>query len=407
MNVARWLETRRGGEAVAVVLGASVNGLSFARSLGRRGVPVILVDSARSIGLYSRYAKSVALPRDASDETMLGVLDAIGARLDRPAALFPTSDASCLLVAEHRPRLERHFRFLLPDRDTVARIVDKSAQYEVARAAGVPLPVTCVPRSAAELEEAGRTVRYPALLKPFRSHRRPAAMRDPGMKVMVAGSAAELRAAYDRAVAMQIDVVLQEVVPGDDSAIYGYWGFWDAVGRERAWVTRRKIRQSPPGFGDGSVQQTVDAPEVAELSRRLLRAFAYRGFAGVEFKRDARDGTLRLIELNARTESGNQLAISAGVDLPWIGYCDLVGDVGAIDAVARPGVQLVNEEWDLKAFLALRALGELSLRDWVRSLRGTTAFAFGAWDDPAPLVVLAVRIGRAGLRRLVRRRRPA
>ena len=226
-------------------------------------------------------------------------------------------------------------------------------------------------------------------------------MREAGIKLMVADSAAELRAAYDRAVAMRLDVVLQEVVPGDDSAIYGYWGFWDAAGRERAWVTRRKIRQSPPGFGDGSLQRTVDAPEVAELSGRLVRALDYRGFASVEFKRDPRDDTLRLIEMNPRTESGNQLAISAGVDLPWIGYRYLVEDATAIDAVAETGVQLVNEEWDLKAFLALRARGELSLCSWVTSLRGTSAFALGAWDDPMPLLIMAAKLGRAGLRRMI------
>jgi len=107
----------------------------------------------------------------------------------------------------------------------------------------------------------------------------------------------------------------------------------------------------PPGAGDGSFQVTVDASDILELSRRLLRAFGLRGFAGVEFKRHPRDGAFRLIEINARTESGNQLAISAGVDLPWIGYRYLTGE-GLPTEPIRPSrqVKYVNEEWDVQSF---------------------------------------------------------
>ena len=114
--------------------------------------------------------------------------------------------------------------------------------------------------------------------------------------------------------------MVQEIVPGDDTALFGYLAFFDEEGVEVAWLTKQKLRQHPAQFGDGSLQITVDAPEVAALSRRLLGAFDVRGFVGVEFKRDERSGTYYLIEINPRTVSGNQLAISAGVDFPWIGY---------------------------------------------------------------------------------------
>lgn len=128
-------------------------------------------------------------------------------------------------------------------------------------------------------------------------------------------------------------------------------------------MTNRKLRENPPHYGDGSLQVTVDAPEVAELSRRLLRAFNYRGFVGVEFKFDARDHTFRVMETNPRTVSGNQLAISAGVDLPWIGYQYLTGsDLGiALAKPFQPGVKYVNQEWDVKAYFALRKTGPLRL----------------------------------------------
>ena len=119
-----------------------------------------------------------------------------------------------------------------------------------------------------------------------------------------------------------IQTMVQQIIPGGDRALVGYLAFWDG-GREIAWLTKRKLRQNPPGFGDGSLQVSAELPEVAELSRRLLRALDYRGFVGV----------------------------------------------------------------DLLAYLALRRSKAITTREWLRSIRGAEAKALGAWDDPVPLIV--------------------
>jgi len=197
------------------------------------------------------------------------------------------------------------------------------------------------------------------------------------------------------------EFMVQELVPGDDTSLFGYLAFWDEESRERAWLTKQKLRQSS-AFGDGAYQATVDAPEVAALARRLLSAIGYRGFVGVEFRRDPRDGVYKLMEINPRTVSGNQMAISAGVDFPWIGYRFLTaGTLAPADVAAyRRGVHYVNEEWDFRAYLGLRGKGGPTLGQWLRDLRRAEARAIGAWDDPRPLAVAAWRIARASLRRL-------
>ncbi len=40
----------------AVVVGGDYQGLGIVRSLGRRGVPVCVIDDERSIGRFSRFA---------------------------------------------------------------------------------------------------------------------------------------------------------------------------------------------------------------------------------------------------------------------------------------------------------------------------------------------------------------
>jgi predicted ATP-grasp superfamily ATP-dependent carboligase len=180
--------------------------------------------------------------------------------------------------------------------------------------------------------------------------------------------------------------MIQEIVPGDDDAIYGYLGFWDEQALERVWLTFRKLRQYPPSYGDGSLMETTEAQQVAEYSRRLLRGFHYRGFVEVEFKLDARDHTLRLLEINPRSTSFNELAVGSGLDFPWIGY-ELAGREQACVNVGRSrlGVRYVDEELDFQAFRSLTQSGKLSFAAWVRSIFRARPIIF-AWDDPMPIV---------------------
>lgn len=353
-----------------------------------------MAESERFLGTYTRHGKVLMLPAvDESAPRWIEFLAFVGSRLDRPGVLLPTSDAHTLLVSRHRAMLQRDFRFVLPDPRTLGQIVDKRSQYGIAQATGIPVPESHFPESLDEVKRLADRIAYPCLLKPYRSHE---ARKRLSEKLVVARSASELLSRYAALESRGLPLMVQEVVPGGDSALFGYLAFWDEAGRELAWVTKRKLRQFPAQYGDGSLQVTVDAPEVAELSRRLLRAFDYRGFVGVEFKRDARDDSYRLIEINARAVSGNQLAISAGADFAWIAYQSLTGV--ELDPRSerrfRVGVTYLNEEWDVQAYLAMRRTGALNLASWLRSLRGVEARALGAWDDPLPLVVGFLRLVR-------------
>ncbi len=380
-----WLVKQQSKNPLAIVLGESCNGLSFVRSLARRGIPTLLLGTERLLGTFTRFGKDVMLPpADSCEAEWLTFLELLSSCLPQPGVLFPTSDLHNLLISRNRDALERSFRFLIPDPQPLERIINKRSQYEAARAARIHIPDVRFPESIEELRHLATDLPYPCILKPYYSHS--ARTRMDKKKVLVVYSKAELLSAFERITQLDVPLMIQEIIPGEDSALFGYLAFWDSQGRERAWLTKRKLRQYPPGFGDGSLQITVDAPEVAELSRRLLRAFDYRGFVGVEFKLDSRDGTYRLMEINPRTVSGNQLGISAGIDFPWIGYQYLTGTEP--EAVPfRPNVKYVNEEWDIQSFLALRRSGDITLGRWLDSLRGAQAKAIWAWDDPIPLVV--------------------
>lgn len=387
-----WLESLT--SRLAIVLGSSINGLSFARSLGRRGVPVLLLDNERLAAAYGRYSKFVLLPPvDQCAEEWLALLEFVGANVNDTAFLFITTDAHIQFAARYERRLRRYFRFIIPDFETVECILNKRTQYGFAQNLGVPIPQICFPSTFEEVKHLSQNFEFPCILKPYVSHT--ARQRLAKRKVILAHSQAELIREYERLASADLQLMVQEIVPGADDALCGYLGFWDEHARERAWLTFRKLRQYPPGFGDGSLVETIQSPDVTEHSRRLLRAMNYRGFVEVEFKQDARDHTLRLMEINPRTSSFNQLAIGAGVDFPWIGHEHLAGRGQGSEGAGtfRSGVRYVDEELEFQALRIMARSGKLVLGDWIRSVWKARPIIF-AWDDSMPIL--------QGLWRLIR-----
>jgi predicted ATP-grasp superfamily ATP-dependent carboligase len=190
-----------------------------------------------------------------------------------------------------------------------------------------------------------------------------------------------------------------EVIPGPDDSYCSYFGYLDEAGRPLFHITKRKPRQFPIHFGLGTYHITDSSPDVREQGERFLRELGLRGLANVEFKRDARDGRLKLIECNHRLTASTPVLQAAGADLPLLLYNRVTG--APIDGLAnyRPGVWLWSPIQDVRALRAYRRQGELSLRQWARSLRGRPHFPVAKWTDPLPTVAFHARMVEQFVRR--------
>ena len=339
-RVDEWVRRLLPATPPAILLGiGSPNDLSMLRSFARRGIPTLHLVSGRLLGSFSRFGFRVRMPPvEREPEEWLRVLDRVASALESPAVLFVLMDEHCELVARNAERLRGKLRFVVPDAETLAGIVDKRRQYTAAEAAGVRVPVTFYPEDVAELASLAPGLSYPVILKPYTSYiGRP---QIGNLKVLVVDGPDELIAAFAACTASGVRFMVQQIVPGGDDAIFWYSGFWDEQGRERAWFTVQKLRQLPAGFGDGCLQQTIDAPAVAADSRRLLTAFRYRGLVMVEFKCDPRDGAQLLMEINPRTVSG----ISSASRREWISRGSRTGTCSASTAGrARPRFGRVSD----------------------------------------------------------------
>jgi predicted ATP-grasp superfamily ATP-dependent carboligase len=114
----------------------------------------------------------------------------------------------------------------------------------------------------------------------------------------------------------------------------------------------------------------------------------YTGLAEVEFKYDQKDGRYKLLDVNPRAWTWQELCAAAGVDFPYLLWQLMHGeDVPQIRG--RPGVRWARLSTDLAAASSEIWRGRLSLRSYIRSLTGPIEFAAFAADDPVPTLLRA------------------
>jgi D-aspartate ligase len=368
----------------AVVIGGEHPGLGIARSLGRRGIPVFVIDDQHSVSKFSRYATRVVRVKDLRDEqkTVDSVME-VGQRHGLKGwVLYPTRDETVAAFSRYREKLAEFFRVTTPCWDTVRWAWDKKNTYDRAAELGIPVPHTYNPRTEGEL--AVLYSRLPLALKP--------AVKEnffyaTGAKAWRAETPDQLHDLFRKAI-RQIrpeEILIQEIIPGDGQRQYSYCALF-RDGKAHSTLIARRMRQHPREFGRAATYvETIELPEIEELAERFLRAIDYYGLVEVEFKQDPRDGKFKLLDVNARTWGFHTIGGPAGVDFPYLLYADQLGQ--PIDrGRATPGVGWLRMVTDLPTAALDLWDGELSLRAYWASLRHTKSESVFCLRDPLPTV---------------------
>lgn len=358
------------------------------RSLGQAGVAVHAVGSTGDPIRFSRYCTSftpVVEGQAGTGERWLHWLEQSG---PREGVIMPCSDRTVQLVAENRRTLEQlgYSPFELDDEVALA-MLDKDRTYELATTAGVATPRWITVRTPADVTQALDGLPYPCAVKPLSSHEFAlrTGLRD---KLFVVASRSDLRQKLQGLLDLGIETMVTEIVPGTDDQLMGYVVYMGEDGEPLMHYTDRKIRQDPAHFGVGSYVVSDWDEEVAATGLCFCRGVGLRGAAHVEFKRDARDGRLRLIECNPRFHLAIGLGGASGHDFPLFTYNRLVGRPAPERRGCRAGARQWRPIADLRALPGYHSAGEWPLGQWARSLAHRQRFTVFSWHDPVPSLVV-------------------
>lgn len=383
----------------AVVLSSQAIGLVVIRALGRMGVPVTAVQyKSNQMGVVSKYVKKrIRAPHPEGDEQgFLCVLLENADPLCR-AVLIPTDDATLSVVSRHKRLLESYYIVASADESITEKFINKKHTYEIAERIGVPAPKTVVPHSVEDVERYSAAVEFPCLIKPCHGHRYFELF---GKKMAKVDTIDEMIVEYEKASESGNEVMIQELIPGNDTAGANYNSFfWN--NEPFVEFTAEKVRLSPPAFGFPRVVVSKDIPEIIEPGRRILRAMGFYGYSCIEFKRDARDGVYKLMEVNGRHNRSGLLALHCGINFPWIEYQHHLGGSLQHPPHAQEGVYWIDDFKDLLHNIRFAKEERYTLSEYVRPYLQPHIFATYSVDDPMPFLKRCIDLGKRAFAELL------
>jgi predicted ATP-grasp superfamily ATP-dependent carboligase len=374
----------RSKDVGALVIGGDHTGLAVVRSLGRRGIPVFVIDDQHSISVYSRYAKKVIRVQELRDpdKTVDAILE-IGRKHNlKDWVLFPTRDETVMAIARHRDRLNEFFRVTTPDWETTRVVWDKTYTYQLAEKLGIPAPKTWSVNNVEQLP--ALYPHLPLAIKPAIKENFFYATGDKAWRVETPQQLNELFQEASKKIKLE-EILLQEIIPGNGTCQASYCVFY-RNGSAHSTLSALRLRQHPREFGRAATYvETVDLPEIEENSLRFLKAINFYGIVEVEYKRDSRDGLYKLLDVNARAWGFHGLGQAAGVDFPYLLFADQLGQTTE-PSKAKPGIGWLRLLTDVPTSLQDLLGRHLTLGSYFQSLRRAKTESVFAWSDPLPSV---------------------
>ncbi|MGB8955359.1 MAG: hypothetical protein WCC10_08290 [Tumebacillaceae bacterium] len=308
--------------ACALVLGGFVNGYSIIRELSAKGVSDIwLFDTNKSLGSYSNKIKGFVL-LDSTAQSLLTAIESLHQTYDK-IVLFPTNDVHLEQLHELSDRIA-DYCFLPFHKHNLLQSLGKVHQYQQCEACGVPYPASVDLQRPEQLERV-RELPYPVLIKPNKRDD----LTSDLFRSLVLQSDEDLhehQAMLSGYLAQGISFLASEIIPGECSNIFAYFGYRNKNGQIlNEWIGG-KLSQYPNRFGVFSTASNHAPREVLEQGRRLLEFMDLHGILEPEFKYDPRDGRYKLMEINLRSAMWNRVGYLTGVDIAHTQYLDALGE---------------------------------------------------------------------------------
>ncbi|MGE5608961.1 MAG: hypothetical protein ACM359_06890 [Bacillota bacterium] len=393
--------------------------LNLIRCLAGKGITTILTSSEPdALTFQSRHCHRrvlIADPRTQPEHALQDLLT-LGRTLPHKPALLYDNEPMMLLVSRNRGLLQDHYRFLLPDPESVEDMANKVRFTHLAERLDLPVPRTLLSRQVQSAQAAAALLSLPCIFKPV-SHvgwYEADIVRQAGgkpFKALLASTPEQFASLWEQMNQYTPDFVIQEYIPGPDDCIYSFHAYLDRNSMPLGYYVGKKIRTYPKCSGISTYLELVHEPRLVQLGLDILAKLKYAGPVKLDFKKDTTRDRFYLLEINSRFNLWNHLGTACGINLPYIACLDLHGQACPPLANYRTGIRWLSFGNDLRAFLQdYHRDGDLSWLQYLKSLRGPKVYDVFSWRDPRPWAVSTLRYLRIKLRkrlRLPRRHSPS
>jgi len=363
-------------------------GLGIVRSLGRIGIPII-VGSNDKLGraCNSRYATHYfTYPPFTTtiEERHLAIIKQV--QKWRPVVLMPlTDDAWSIIYTYYQDYSSLTTIVPNPGRYFFDRLRNKSCLVEYAQEHAVPIPTTFRPHTIEEAFALQNQLPYPVLLKPE--------IGVGGYKIQRVNNNKEFLEALKQ---YENIPIIQERIEGEDLELT----ILCVNGNPLAGSAYINLRNYPPPFGVPVACRTIINDELMRIGMEFLKRLQYNGPAHLDFRRDQRDGQIKLLDFNTRLAGTNCISICSGVNFPLILYRLALGEKVEPCFIYKEGMEY---RWlhDLRLLIQTRNRYQIikELLQWI--FHWNNVYSEFSLTDPMPHILRLIYF----FRRLIRQRK--
>lgn len=361
----------------------SLPGIQTSRVLAQHSIPVFAL--ARFPHHYACKTNTCKKIYFANTQTkdFIDLLISLGPQLPAKTILIPCTDMSVFFISQYRQKLARWYYIALPPHQTVETLMNKSQFYRFIKKSGFPHPKTFVIRSISDAEDAAKNLSYPAVLKP--SARKFSWTSQSLYKVLKVNGKKEFLQSYKQVSQWLDEFIVQEWIDGPESNLFSCNLYFNRNSQSLVTFVWQKIRQWPPQIGIVSLGVECHNNIVLQQAIDLFKKSGFYGLAHVEMKYSEKNKEYMILEANIGRPIVCSLAEGAGVELIYTMYSDVV-DLPLPEKRIQKyiGVKWIHLHHDLRSAWHHWRKGDLTLLDWIESLKGPKVHALFSWSDPKP-----------------------
>ena len=304
-------------ELIPVLLGADLNCYNVARAFHEEYGVTSYAFGRYAIGatMNTKLINFTAVEDMDTDERVVQVLGDF-AKKHRGATLvvLGCTDDYVSLIVRCRDKLEDSYIVPYTTRELIDDITLKEHFYSYCDKYNIPHPKTFIHEKGMSIDNLGFD--YPIIIKPSSSvlywkH------EFKGMKkVYRAQSKEEAEKILDDIYGSGYPekVIIQDTIPGNDSAMYVLTSYSDENANVRMMCLGHVLLEehTPKGLGNHCAIITEKNTELMERFKDFLENIGFVGFSNFDIKYDSRDGSFRAFEINVRQGRSNYYVTASG-----------------------------------------------------------------------------------------------
>ena len=367
----------------AIIIEGHVQGLSNTRSLGEMGIPVYVLDVCHCLAQHSKYCTKYFRCPDFKSPGFIDFLCELAEKEGiRDWILVPSNDHIVENLSLNKKRIEKYYKTVVPDKNILYNIINKKNLLEIASRCGTSIPGTCY---IDNIQDA-KMMRFPLLIKGNLGLSFFKATHSKAIQVDDYESLEKTISNIKSHVDLN-DIMIQELIPYQNNIKVVSFTCFAEDGIIKCFWMGQKIREHPIKYGTATCAESIYNEDILSEATPLVKALNYTGVCEIEYLFDYRDKKFKLIEINPRTWLWVGLAKECGVDYAKILYNYLNGIPQSFNESYTTGLKWINHVTDFYFSVKTIIKGQLSIKNYLNSLRGKKINAIFSTSDIKPGLV--------------------